>query len=331
MRPLLAIAIPTNNRFAILRENLLEMLPELVETGVTVHVSDGSTDDLTRDGIVEIQRTHPGVFYHRSVRGLAYDGNCQSALGLPSADYVWYLADGYRILPGGLKRVLAVLMETPCDFLVVNSSQRGAIDLPAGLYRDATVVLERLAWHMTLAGSTIFAREHLTDIGGRYQHFLGTNFSHLGIALENLPRCRFGLRWLDEKWLTFSHRKRSYWAARTIEVFARDWSEFVLALADSYPIESKMLAIREHSIRTGILELRSLARLRRLGQLDHAEVLRYERHLRMASGVPFLFIELLARAPRWMARPLAKLGRFAMFVGQRQLAAAPGGANPPGA
>jgi glycosyltransferase involved in cell wall biosynthesis len=311
MNPALSIAIPTHNRFDILRDNLLELLPELIETGVTVHIADGGTDGLTEAGIGALQRAYPGIFYHRGPSGLPYDRNCLAALGLPSTAYVWYLADALRILPGGVKRVLAALEATPCDFAVVDLVARGPIDLPAGLHRDPVLVLERLAWHLTLAGSTIYARQHLVDLEARYGKYLGSSFSHLGIVLEALPGCQRGLLWLDESWLAGHPRKVSSWIARTVEVFARDWAEFVLSLPDCYPQEAKLRAIREHSLRTGLLEWKSLGRLRRKGFLDHALVLHHERHLRLASGVPFPAIELISRTPRWLAAPLAKLGRLA--------------------
>lgn len=314
MNQLLAIAIPTHNRFEILRENLLELLPELMETGVTVHVSDSSTDDRTEAGIAELQRAWAGISYRRAPAGLAYDDNCLQALGMPTADYVWYLADSLRILPGGIRRVLAALAAQPCDFAAVNLVKRGPARLPAGLHRDASLVLERLAWHLTLAGATIYAREHLGDLQGRYGRYLGSNFSHLGIILGRLPGCGRGLHWLDEVWLAGNPRRRSTWAARTIEIFARDWSSFVLSLPEAYSRESKLAAIREHSLRTGILEWKSLGRLRRKGFMDLALVRRHERALKLASGVPYRAIEWLARSPRWLATPLALLGRWGAWL-----------------
>lgn len=314
LNPLLSIAIPTHNRFDILRENLLELLPELIETGVTVHVADSGTDGRTETGIVELQRAYAGISYRRSPPGLAYDGNCLAALGMPSTAYVWYLGDSLRILPGGVKRILAALEATPCDFAVVNLVKRGPTGLPAGLRRDAPLLLERLAWHMTLAGATIFAREHLADLEARYGKYLGSNFMHLAIIMESLPRGRRGLLWLDETWLAGNPRRRSSWGDRTLEIFGRDWAEFILSLPGSYPLESKLRCIREHSLRTGILEWKSLGRMRRKGYMDLQKVRLHERSLRMASGVPYPAIEFLSRVPRWLATPLARLSQLTAWV-----------------
>jgi len=311
MNEQLSIAIPTRNRWEILRDNLGEMLPELIETGVTVHVSDNGTDERTREGIAELQRAHPGLFHYRRVRDLIYDGNCQSALGMPRTEYVWYMGDGIRVLRGGLKRLLAALQATPCDFAVVNDVGRGAVDLPSGLHRDPVLLLEKLSWHMTLAGATIYAREHLLDLEARYAGHHGGGFMHLAVILETLPRCSRGLLWMNERWTITHPGKKSGWANNAIEVFARDWTEFVLALPDTYPPAAKRIAIREHSLRSGVLEWKGLGTLRRRRGLSLPEVRRHWRYLEMASGVPVPAIALLAVSPRWLVKTLALAGHHA--------------------
>jgi len=44
----LAIAIPTYNRCEILREDLLLILPEIIEHSIAVYISDDSSNDDTR-------------------------------------------------------------------------------------------------------------------------------------------------------------------------------------------------------------------------------------------------------------------------------------------
>ena len=230
---------------------------------------------------------------------------------MPSTRYVWYLGDALRILPGGIKRVLEALGETPSDFAVVNDVGRGDVDLAPGLHRDADRILERLGWHMTLAGATIYAREHLEDLETRYARYLGCNFVHLAIIMETMLHAGLGLLWMDERWVVAHPAKRSGWLDRSVEVFGRDWSAFVLSLPEPYPLESKHFAIREHSLRTDVLEWKALGKLRRAGHLDLGQLRRHWRTLQLASGVPMPAIVLLAIAPRWMARPLAQLGWLA--------------------
>lgn len=309
MNPLLSLAIPTHNRFPILRDQLRAMLPELIETGVEVHVSDSGTDGATEAGIAELQREYAGIHYRRAP-GLLYDANCLSALAMPSSAWVWYLADSLRILPGGLRRVLRALEATPCDLAVVTEVNRATVDLPPGLHRDPTTVFERLAWHLTLAGVTIYSREQLVGLETRYARYQGSNFMHLGIILENLPRYERGVLWIDEPWVETHPEKRSGWGRHVIDIWARDWVRFIRSLPDSYTAQSKRFAIREHSLRTGVLEWVELGRHRRRGGLDVAQVRRDAEELRLASGVPVAAIELLARAPRLLAMPIVQTGRL---------------------
>jgi glycosyltransferase involved in cell wall biosynthesis len=318
MDELLSIVILTRKRAEILDEHLRAMLPELAETGVEVVVCDGAGDDPTARVVEALRAQLPALRYHRSGTGLSFDENCLASLSLTSTPYVWQLADGFRVLPGGVKRVLEALRETPCDFAAVSATSRRAIDLPTGLYRDPVVVLERLAWHLTLAGTLIYSRAHLASPAARYAKYLGTEFSLVGIVLDNLPTCARGFLWLNEQWLSGNRAKRSFWKARNIEVFARNWAQFLLGLpGDAYPEASKRRAIREHSLRTGLFEWRWLGKLRRHGVLDRRQVDLHGEYLRLASGVPFPAIRLLASAPRWLAPPLAHLAWLATWPVRR--------------
>jgi hypothetical protein len=318
MNDLLSIVVLTHKRPEILAENLRAMLPELAETGVEVVVCDGAADEPTALAVEALRRELPALRYHRSGAGLSFDENCLASLTLTTTPYVWQLADGQRILPGGVKRVLSALRETPCDFAAVSAVERPPIDLPAGLHRDHVLVLERLAWHLTLAGALIYSRAHLATPVASYGKFLGTEFSLVGIVLDRLPTCRHGFLWIDEPWLEGHAGKRSFWKTRTIEVFAGLWAKFILSLpGDVYPEASKRVAIREHSRQTGLLEWRSLGKLRRHGVLDRRQVELHGEYLRLASGVPLAAIALLASAPRWLAVPLARLGWLATWPQRR--------------
>lgn len=309
MNDLLSIVILTRRRADLLEEHLRAMLPELAETGVEVVVCDGAGDDPTARVVEALRAELPALRYHRSGQDLSFDENCLASLSLTSTPYVWQLSDGFRVLPGGVKRVLAALRETPCDFAAVSASNRRFIDLPTGLHRDPVLVLERLAWHLTLAGTLIYSRAHLASPEVRYARYVGTEFSLVGIVLDNLPTCRHGFLWLNEPWLVGNRSKRSFWKTRTVEVFARNWAQFLLGLpGDAYPEASKRRAIREHSLRTGLFEWRWLGKLRRHGVLDRRQVELHGEYLRLASGVPFPAIRLLAGAPRWLAPSIAHLG-----------------------
>jgi abequosyltransferase len=310
MNPKLAIAIPTHNRLEILREQLRLMLPELREAGVEVFVSDSGTDDATEVGIRELQAEWAGIHYRRSPPGLEYDWNCAAALSMPATEYVWYLGDALRILPGGIRRVLAALEETPCDLLVVNDVSRPPIGVPSGLLRDPARILEGLAWHMTLAGTLVFSREQLADLERRYARYFGGAFLHLAIVLENVPSYRRGLLWLDERWVAAHRSKRSGWVKVVIEIWAGRWCALFDALPAAYPEESKRIAVRSHSLRTGVLEWIELGRRRRERAFDLRRVRAHREQLARASGVPPWVAELLAAAPRFLAMPIVRVGRL---------------------
>ena len=294
----LAVAIPAYNRAAVLKTNLLAMLPELRDTQVRVFISDDSKDDLTQEVVAEFTREHPHIHYVRNRPGLGHDLNCLHTLSLPDADYVWYISDATRIQPGGLRRVLSVIEAERPDFLAVTAKQRQAIALPTGHYRDPTQLLESLAWHLTMTGATIYQRRFLTDMHARYGHFVGTNFIQLGILLQNLPDSTGGLYWLNENWVEADQNKGdSYWKKTPLKVFMKDWADFVMGLPEAYPIAAKRRSVRSHSRKTGVLEWRALIELHAQGLLNYAEFERYRPYWQLVTGVPGILVAALALWP----------------------------------
>jgi len=304
LNTLLAIAIPAYNRPQVLLENLEAMLPELLETGVPVYVSDDSSQDATGEAVKAFSLKYPHVYYIRNRPGFGHDLNCLNTLAMPSTDYVWYLGDSIRILPGGLKRILALLGARQHDFLAVSARGRGVIDVPTGTYGNYAQVLETLAWHLTLTGVTIYHHRFLEDLQARYGHFVGSNLIQLGILLQNLPEGSW-IHWINEEWIEGHQLKgESYWRKTPFKVFIRDWSEFILGLPEAYPLRSKHIAIRSHSLRTGILEWRALRRMHFEGLLGPRELRDYWSLWKLATGVSPFRMALLACFPVRLRRAI---------------------------
>jgi abequosyltransferase len=297
MNSILSITIPTYNRANILIENLESILPELLENQIPVYICDDSTDNSTKQVIVEFQKKYPYIYYHHNSPRLGHDLNCIKSLEYAQSGYTWYLGDGMQIRPGGLRRVLKILQENSYDFIIVNDINRPKIGLQTGVYKDPALILTNLAWHMTLSGSSIYHSRFLESLSERYYKFIGTNFVQLGIILDNLMSMTSGLFWLNEPWVGTNLKKISYWEKDIIEVFAKDWALFILSLPDIYPKSVKHIAIKEHSKKTEVLEWNSLRRLRQANILGIVQFFKYWRYLRLASGAPFWKIALLSLTP----------------------------------
>jgi glycosyltransferase involved in cell wall biosynthesis len=296
--PRLAIAIPTFNRPGILRENLESMLPELRETQVPVYISDDSRDGETAEMVAAFTVQHPATHYVRNRPGLGHDLNCLHTLDLPEADYVWYLGDAMRILPGGLNRVLSIIESQAPDFLAVAAVDRKEIGLPTGMYSDPQLVMESLAWHLTMTGSTIYSHRFLENVHANYSHFIGTNFIQLGVLLQSLPASSRGLFWINERWISGHPAKgESYWEKTPFKVFMKDWADFILGLPECYPLDVKQRTVRSHSRETGLLEWKSLKRFHVYGLLGLDDYLAYRPYWKAVTGVSGLRVAALTLIP----------------------------------
>jgi glycosyltransferase involved in cell wall biosynthesis len=307
MNQLLAIAIPTYNRPDILIENLELLLPELRDTNVPIYISDDSTNDLTKNKIAQFQSLYPLIYYFRNTPSLGHDLNCLHTLGLPDSQYIWYLGDGIQIRPGGLRKILDVLSQNKCDFLVVNDLNRPTIALETGLYKDPSSILKLLAWHMTLSGATVYNSGHIKSKRESYIKYINSNFMQLGIILSNLLSLENGLYWLNERWIETNKKKKSYWEGSVFKVFAKDWTRLIASLPNTIPSRVKRRAIREHSLKTHLLELDSLYQFRLKGILGIKQFFKYWFYFHRASNVPLWQIGLIACAPecllkKWIPR-----------------------------
>lgn len=288
MNSKLAISIPSYNRAEILRDNLKVMLPEIKSTGISVYISDDSTDDRVKDICNELTKEYSNIFFSHNSPGLGHDRNCLNSLTMPTADYIWYLGDGGQIKPGGIKRVLEIIDAWKPDFIFVGAEHRKHIELPSGHYFNPQLLLEKLAWHLTLTGVTIYRRDCLGDIYQSYSKFYDTNFIQLGIILENAVHIRDGYFFENKDWHA-THPKKfgSYWEKRIFEVFMKDWTDFVLSLNEAYTLSSKKIAIRAHSKKTGILRYYKLWRYRRNGIFSFSMLISYRPYWKLATGIPW--------------------------------------------
>ncbi|MDO5614615.1 MAG: glycosyltransferase [Cruoricaptor ignavus] len=101
----LSITIPTYNRPEILEKTILSFIDESLLYDINVYISDDSTNNLTENLILKLQKTYPKfkIHYHKNPINLGHDKNCIKALSLSSQDYIWYLGDSCSINRGGTK------------------------------------------------------------------------------------------------------------------------------------------------------------------------------------------------------------------------------------
>ena len=258
----LAIATPTRNRVSALKQNLTGMIPELKQYDIPVYICDDSTNDDTEKMIYELSREYPKIFYTKNTPPKGHDKNCINTITKPSTDYVWYLGDSAIALPGTISLIFRYIQEKP-DFVFLNR-QIPRLHLGyTGKITDFQKFIVDNLWHITLTSATVYSRKALTLGLEDFDIATCRNFAQLGIIMNAVRKGCNNAIWIQQKTMIANKSgTKSYWASKTVPIFASDWATLVRSYSDILPQNKINSIIRSHSKNTGILGFFSLLNLR---------------------------------------------------------------------
>lgn len=120
MRKSLTIAIPTYNRYSLLKESLVRLMSAIHNPNIEVFVTDNASTDGTEAFMQRFCKEYPMVRYHRNTENRGFYGNFINCFIEAKGEYLWILSDDDVILPNGLTHVLEVIQQKP-DFVYLSS------------------------------------------------------------------------------------------------------------------------------------------------------------------------------------------------------------------
>ena len=207
----LAIAIPTYNRAAILKENIHLMLEEITRFSIPVYISDDSNNTDTEMWVKELKEKYSLIYYYKNTHSLGHDKNCIRTLGLPSEEYIWYLGDSIIICNNGISKILDIISsDDKYEFISVNIA--GRVNLPEQVFYESNILLTQLGWHLTLTGATIYSKKALESINTLDLNRC-RNFPQTALILNNFHSGNWRLYWINDNLIYGNSRKRSYWTS----------------------------------------------------------------------------------------------------------------------
>lgn len=295
----LAIAIPTYNRAEILNENILAMLNEIEQFSIPVYISDDSTNEATESIVADLKKQYEFIYYHKNSPGLGHDLNCIRTLSLPSEEYIWYLGDSYIIKPGGLGKVLDVVLSKDFDFISVNVDVRKGIN--DRIFENGNELLINLGWHLILTSATIYSKRALKLLN-RLDLKKCKNFPQTAIIFEQFAMGAHKLCWLDQQILYCNSRKQSYWKKDVFNVFLNDLDSFVSNLPPFYTERNKQIAIKMHADKTGIFSWYSFLSYRSKGIFDFRVLKSFYKLIRNSCNVSPVLLFIIALIPKIFLR-----------------------------
>lgn len=288
----LAIAIPTYNRAEILTENIKAMLPELVSHNIPIYISDDSHNTDTAEAIKKIP--YENIFYTSNTPSYGHDKNCISTLTLADAEYIWYLGDSIYIVPGEIAGIIKYIHEQAPDLIFVNAPHR-VLDSKTGILKDKKKFLIENCWHLTLTGSSIYRKSAIyfpnLDIGK------WKNFPQTGISLTITLKPESKIIWVENEVIKTNPKKNSYWSENVIDVFARDWCNFIQSFAQFFTKEEQEKLELSHSIHTKILSAKALVLYRSKNYYNYQLFSQYRTFLTRSSQCRTISLFLISLAP----------------------------------
>lgn len=290
----LAIAIPTFNRPSVIKENIIAMLPELRLHDIPIYISDDSSNDETARVFAELNATYEHIHYRRNRPGFGHDRNFFETIALADSKYVWYMGDSLYFKPGFIRELLSVL-EGDFDFVFVNSY---AQDTSCGMIRAPHEFLVERTWYLTLTGATIYGKRPRASGINAERKAQWKNFVQLGMILEFCGRSKPRMYWYGKSVLAFNKNKgQSYWIKGALEVFVRDWSNFVRSFPGLFSSSEMSEIIRSHALHTRLFSLKNLLVIRAGGGMSLGALAKHRSEFAIASPTPSYLAVLIALIP----------------------------------
>ena len=301
----LAIAIPTYNRSAILRENLELMMAEIKQFSIPIYISDDSTDGKTVLEVEALKKSYDYIYYYKNEPGLGHDKNCIRSLSLPIATYIWYLGDSIIIEPGGIKKVLDIIENGQYDFISVNAKNRN-LDFSSRIYEDGNTLLTEIGWHLTLTSATIYSNKiqgfiHQLDL------LKCKNFPQTALIFETFAKQKSKLFWINDRLVYGNANKKSYWNNAVFDVFLTDWESFITNLPAFYSLENKKEILKTHNLETGLFTFMRFLDYRSLGIYSFDFFRKYYKQISYSSTVNVFVLALISITPKFLLVFLKKI------------------------
>jgi hypothetical protein len=272
------------------------MLPDLRSNRIPVYISDDSTEPETEAVIRRMAAVDELIHYKKNSPALGHDANFFKTVGMPDADYVWYLGDSVFIRPGVLKEILP-LLESDVDFCFVNSTAVGhSVEYVSP--PDMRRFLLARTWYLTLSGATIYGRGPREMIVSEERKRGWKNFPQLGLILEYCSTQRAHSYWFGLSGIGVNANKRSYWAKSAFEVFVRDWSTLIRSFPQLFSSDEASAVIRSHAVNTGLFGFKHLLSLRAHGALSLSVLRQFDGDFRVAVPMNPVYAKFLCLVPR---------------------------------
>lgn len=260
----LGICIPTYKR----PDQLLKCVTSIIEAGqsygISIFISDDSTDDTNKKAIEELQNKYSNIVVNYNVENLGIDKNIVKSIDMCTCEFAWPLGEDDWLTKNAIELVLQALeKEKNLPFLFVNYSyvnndfsrilMRKRLNFKSNTLISGNEFFEKYIWSAGFIGGCIISKSDWSKIS--VEKYIGTYFAHVGAISEIIK---------DKSILIISealvlnraeNASTSTWSDKAFDVFY-GWEYMILMLKEFYSKESIEKSLKSSNI---LFKHRSLA------------------------------------------------------------------------
>ena len=302
MQTKLSIAIPTFNRKTILFQTIDYILEEVITNDLLIYIVDDSDNNETYEIFKKKYANISNIIYSKNDVNLGHDKNFSKTISIIQEQYVWYLGDSMFIKKGIITKILKLINSSDYDFIILNEESR-RFSLKDKIFIDYASVLNKIGWHLTMSGVTIYNSKTLKKFQNTQpDHY--KNFPQLALIVDYIYHNEFKLLWINDKCLFGNKNKISYWNKNVFDVFINDLESTLFNI--KLPADIIIKIIKDHSHYTQIFSINKLIKYRSNGFYDINKFQKFKFKIRNYTDTNLLFAFIISILNKRILRYLLK-------------------------
>jgi abequosyltransferase len=297
--PLISITIPTYNRAEFLDRCLAAHIPVARAHNIQIFISDNASTDGTESVVKKRMTEYPLIRYSRNEANLGMDKNFEQALRIADTKYIWLLGDTYHIPSEGINHLLEVISQSDRDYDAFVFNVRNRVpDVPGQDYVDRNKLLSDLGWHMTCIASLVYNAKMVKNAD--FERYRNTDLVQTGVIFDYIGNRDFLIHWKENisvQSLMLEGEKKIGWQKRAFQIWVENWPNVIFSLPPSYRLNVKLKCIKDHGMKSGLFNLRTLFFLRSCGALNKKIYEQYSAYFPISIPCSKLLILLISLFP----------------------------------
>ena len=289
----LTLVILTYNRPRQIAKLIYEIISYSKKYKFNIIILDDSKNSKSEKYFEKIKKISTINFtYIKNKKNIGHDKNYIKGIKLSKTYYTWIIGDSTRIDINFFDKLHKIL-NYKNDLIVLGAKNREYFLKKKIELRNKHLMLENLAWYLSLLGSTILSKKVTKDYKKiNFNKF--KNFPHLGLIFSKIYLRDIRIK-IFKKPVISSFNKKSYWLKDIFNVFLIDLSNSINNLP-YYKNESKIAAVRNHSNYSRIFNFINLLILKSENYYNLKVFLRYRKDFKQFTNynlISYLSVLLL--------------------------------------